>query len=136
MFLNKLVLSENLKWMTFHSSFDFGYLIKIFNDELPQTEFMFLRHFSFLFPCAYDIKYLLRSFKHLKGDLQEVANQLDLKRIGPQHQAGSDSLLTGMLFFKIRDTFFEGIDYQKYSGHLYGLGNTTLTNDQVQHDNN
>lgn len=37
------------------------------------------------------------------GGLQEVAEQLDIRRIGPQHQAGSDSLLTGMTFFKMRE---------------------------------
>lgn len=138
MITSGMVLSKNLKWMTFHSSFDFGYLIKMLTDEkLPQKESNFLKIFSLLFPCAYDIKYLLKSCKYLKGGLQEVANQLDLKRIGPQHQAGSDSLLTGMVFFKIRDAFFEGIiDNGKYNGHLYGLGITTLNNNQIQHDNN
>jgi len=38
------------------------------------------------------------------------------------HQAGSDSLLTGMTFFKLKEMFFEDhIDESKYSGHIYGL---------------
>lgn len=54
--------------------------------------------------------------------MQEVAEQLEIRRIGPQHQAGSDSLLTGMAFFKMREMFFEdNIDNDKYSGHLFGL---------------
>lgn len=55
-------------------------------------------------------------------DLQ-VANELDVPRIGPQHQAGSDSLLTGQTFFKMKEMFFEDdIDDSKYCGHLFGLG--------------
>lgn len=49
----------------------------------------------------------MKSCKNLKGGLQEVAEQLDLERIGPQHQAGSDSLLTGMAFFKMREVIPE-----------------------------
>ena len=55
------------------------------------------------FPTIYDVKYLMKSCKNLKGGLQEVADQLELRRVGPQHQAGSDSLLTGMAFFKMRE---------------------------------
>lgn len=48
-------------------------------------------------------QYLMKSCKNLKGGLQEVAEQLELERIGPQHQAGSDSLLTGAAFFKMKE---------------------------------
>lgn len=75
----------------------------------------------------------MKSCKTLKGGLQEVADDLGVRscpasspsrvvptlnltadhlarqvaRIGPQHQAGSDSLLTAATFFKMRDKFFE-----------------------------
>lgn len=54
-----------------------------------------------------------------------MADQLKLERKGLQHQAGSDSHLTGIAFFKMREMFFEdNIDDSKYCGHLYGLGNS------------
>merc|ERR1719460_2010324 len=65
----------------------------------------------------------MKSCKNLKGGLQEVANELEVLRIGPQHQAGSNSLLTGQTFFKMKEMFFEDdIDDSKYLGHVYGLG--------------
>jgi CCR4-NOT transcription complex subunit 7/8 len=49
----------------------------------------------------------MKSCKKLKGGLQEVADQLELERVGPQHQAGSDSLLTGAAFFKMKEVGLE-----------------------------
>lgn len=121
-----IVLNENVKYLSFHSGYDFGYLLKMLTDSsLPSDEADFFDLLKIYFPVIYDVKYLMKSCKDLKGGLQEVADQMDITRIGPQHQAGSDSLLTGAAFFKMRELFFEdNIDDVKYCGHLYGLGTT------------
>lgn len=78
---------------------------------------------------------MMRSCKSLKGGLQDIADDLGLERVGTQHQAGSDSLLTCLAFFKIRHMFFEEkIDDSKFQGMLFGLGpgsETTLSNKPV-----
>ncbi|XP_037568489.1 CCR4-NOT transcription complex subunit 7 [Dermacentor silvarum] len=131
-----VVLSDNVKWLSFHSGYDFGYMLKLLTDQnLPSEESEFFELLRIYFPAIYDVKYLMKSCKNLKGGLQEVAEQLELERIGPQHQAGSDSLLTGAAFFKMREMFFEdNIDDAKYCGHLYGLGTSYVMNGNSYHD--
>lgn len=52
-----------------------------------------------------------------------MADALQVKRIGPQHQAGSDSLLTSLTFIKLVKTFFYGVEGAlQHAGILYGLG--------------
>ena len=47
-----------------------------------------------------------------------MANTLKVERVGAQHQAGSDSLVTGRVFFTVYDKYFsEGLDDVKYSGN-------------------
>jgi len=66
---------------------------------------------------------MMKSCRNLKGGLQDLADDLQVKRIGPQHQAWSDSLLTLHTFFKMKQLYFEDhIDDDKYCGVLYGLG--------------
>ncbi|CAK9301402.1 unnamed protein product [Gordionus sp. m RMFG-2023] len=139
------VLMDNIKWLSFHSGYDFGYLLKLLTvSPLPADESQFFELVQIFFPYIYDIKYLMKSCRSLKGGLQEIADQLDLERIGPQHTAGSDSLLTGAAFFKMREMYFEdSIDDIKYSGHLYGLGapyntlnNTSTTNTLINNNAN
>ncbi|THH20530.1 hypothetical protein EW146_g843 [Bondarzewia mesenterica] len=103
MITSGLVLTDETKWISFHS---------------------------------YDIKTMMRASKALKGGLQDVADDLgrssntQIMRIGPSHQAGSDSLLTASTFFKMREIYFhDRIDHDEYNGKLYGLGETfTLSN--------
>ncbi|WFD41996.1 CCR4-NOT core DEDD RNase subunit [Malassezia psittaci] len=122
-----LALFEDVKWITFHSGYDFGYLLKLVTcASLPAEESEFFEVLHQWFPCIYDIKYLMRSCKALKGGLQDVADDLQVSRVGPQHQAGSDSLLTSSTFFKLRDRFFDGVlEDEKLLGCLYGFANTS-----------
>jgi len=119
-----IVLSEDIKWISFHSAYDFGYLIKLLtNNALPPSESEFFDLLHTYFPCIYDIKYLMKSCDTLKGGLNQLAEDLNVMRIGPAHQAGSDSLLTSATFFKMMRVFFENnMNDSKYIGVLYGLG--------------
>jgi CCR4-NOT transcription complex subunit 7/8 len=119
-----IVLSEEVRWISFHSGYDYGYLLKVLTCKaLPKQESEFFELLRTFFPCIYDIKYLMKHCENLRGGLQKVAESLKIDRIGPQHQAGSDSLLTAATFFKIKKIFFEDtIDDDKYMGILFGLG--------------
>jgi len=119
-----IVLNEDVKWVSFHSGYDYGYLLKVLTCQaLPKDENEFFDLLRTYFPCIYDVKYLMKSCENLKGGLQKVAEDLQVERIGPQHQAGSDSLLTAATFFRMRSLFFENnIDDDKYMGVLFGLG--------------
>lgn len=118
--------TPRVHWITFHSGYDFCYLLKLLTeDKLPEDEKKFFDLLKLYFPTVFDIKYLMKSCKQLQGGLQDIADQMKIKRVGRQHQAGSDSLLTGQAFFKMRSLFFEDVvDPDKFSGKIWGLGDS------------
>ncbi|XP_049849057.1 CCR4-NOT transcription complex subunit 7-like [Schistocerca gregaria] len=119
-----IILNDQVRWISFHSGYDFGYILKMLTCQpLPSTVVEFHEQLKTYFPCFYDVKYLMRSCRNLRGGLNDVAEDLKVTRIGPQHQAGSDSLLTLQSFFRMKKLFFDNyIDDEKYSGILFGLG--------------
>eukprot|EP00035_Acanthoeca_spectabilis_P021452 m.438303 g.438303 ORF g.438303 m.438303 type:complete len:269 (-) comp18222_c0_seq1:250-1056(-) len=121
-----LVLNDDVYWITFHSGYDFGYLMRLLtNKAMPEQDREFFELLRIYFPTIYDIKYLMRSCKTLKGGLQDVADELGARRLGQQHQAGSDSHLTGETFFKMRNLFFEGfVDNEKFNGMIFGYNSS------------
>ncbi|EYU21723.1 hypothetical protein ABFS83_09G081400 [Erythranthe nasuta] len=117
-----IVLNESVYWVTFHSGYDFGYLIKLVTGQkLPEEQEGFFGLIDVYFPVVYDIKHLMKFVNSLHGGLNKLAELLEVERVGVCHQAGSDSLLTCCTFFKLKDNFFSGT-LHKYSGVLYGLG--------------
>lgn len=119
-----VVLNEDVRWITFHAGYDFGYLLKVLTAApLPEEESEFFELLKLFFPTLYDIKYLMKFCSNLHGGLNKLAETLHVERIGPQHQAGSDSLLTCATFLKLAETSFNGLAaMDAHLGVLYGLG--------------
>ena len=65
--------------MYHYSGYDFGYLLKLITGtNLPPTEQEFFELMHVYFSNIYDVKYLMKSCKNLKGGLQEVSEQLEV----------------------------------------------------------
>lgn len=63
------------------SGYDFAYLLKVLTAQnLPSEESEFFDLLKLYFPNIYDVKYLMKSCKSLKGGLQEVAELLEVCR--------------------------------------------------------
>ena len=63
------------------------------------------------FPNIYDIKYLMKFCGNLHGGLNKLAETLDVKRLGPQHQVGMDSVpwwqsIAGILLSSLSEKLF------------------------------
>jgi CCR4-NOT transcription complex subunit 7/8 len=140
-----LVCDEDVKWISFHGGYDFGYLTKLMTCKpLPDDEVEFDMVMKKFFPAIYDVKFLMKYTTKLhqlgqysppdpaaidillkfeqKQSLENLAEVLKVKRQGSAHQAGSDSLLTGKAFFQMRDRIFNGEISPDHLGHVWGLG--------------
>ncbi len=74
-----LVLREEVKWISFHSGYDFGYLVKLLTCQaLPKEEPEFFELFHTFFPCVYDLKYMMKSCESLSGGLNRLADDLEV----------------------------------------------------------
>lgn len=147
-----LVLDKDVHWISFHSGYDFGYLMKLMICKpLPEDEVAFHKYLEKFFPSLFDIKFILKhagvkgqvnSGQPLtpeaglmvqrimtKSGLQDIAEELAVARIGQAHQAGSDSLLTGQVYFKMKEKIFNGtIEEDKYRSQVWGLNAQMPTN--------
>ncbi|PKA54562.1 putative CCR4-associated factor 1 like 11 [Apostasia shenzhenica] len=99
-------------WVAFQGGYDFGFLMKMVTRSLPATLADFLGLARGWFGSKiYDVKCLMRGCHGLYGGLERVAAQLGVERTaGKNHQAGSDSLLTCKIFFRMKEIYFHGRD--------------------------
>ncbi|KAK2386245.1 putative CCR4-associated factor protein [Trifolium repens] len=119
-----LVFNEAVTWVTFHGTYDFGYLVKILTrNYLPNSLEEFLHVLRFIFGrSVYDMKYMIRYCNGLYGGLECVASILNVSRTaGKSHQAASDSLLTWHTFRKILPMYFSNNEAKNHAGMIFGL---------------
>ncbi|KAL0228574.1 hypothetical protein RCL1_004717 [Eukaryota sp. TZLM3-RCL] len=116
-----LVLLDNVRWIAFHSCYDFAYLLKVLiGRKIPNSEKEFFSLLLKFFPKIYDVKWIMQELHFPQFGLSRLAEELLATRVGPTHQAGSDSLLTASVFFKLKDAY--AVDLTEIVGTLYGLG--------------
>jgi CCR4-NOT transcription complex subunit 7/8 len=120
-----LMLTGDIHWITFHGAFDFAYLMRVIsNTLLPGTLEKFKSTMKVYFPSVADIKVLMKEVHDLKsGALSKLARDLDLKRIGTSHQAGSDAEITLRCFFKLKAEYFKDGISPKLLNKVFGLSN-------------
>lgn len=137
-----LVADEGVRWLSFHGAYDFGYLTSVcLNTPLPENEQKFEFLMKKYFPCIYDVKYLMKyasksrtelgplsiaaeqalSRFDAKGSLESIGEIFAIKRLGDAHSGGSDALLTGRVFFKLKDVIFKGDISDDHLGWVWGL---------------
>ena len=117
------VLNPNIHWISFHGGYDFAYLLKyLLGNSLPNNEKDFTNILGLYFPNHYDIRILIKDNNNLKGSLNKLANYLDIQREGKIHQAGSDSLVTIQIFWKlIKSRYLTKDEILENKNVLYGI---------------
>ena len=118
-----LVINDNINWITFHGSYDFAYLLKIITGQmLPDSVESFVFDIDVFFKNYYDIRYLTQNQECFRGSLNKLAYDLNCERTGLTHQAGSDSLVTSKVFFKLKELcYLNDEDIAKGKNQIYCL---------------
>ena len=123
--ISGLVLNPDITWISFHGCYDFGYLLKLLiNTNLPDSEKDFLDLLDIYFINYYDIKTMVKRKDNLRVGLNKLAQSLEVLREGKTHQAGSDSVVTIDVYFKlIKYGFLEESKIINEKNLLFGVGN-------------
>jgi len=136
-----MTLTDDVNWISFHSGYDFAYLVKMLSAKpLPEDEDSYRKLVEIFFPRLLDVKYLWRHANNMvrrgvigstatnilnnlgtKSGLQDLADELGCQRVGNSHTAGSDAWLTGTVFWDMRKKIFDGNVPDEMNGQMWGL---------------
>ena len=121
---SNLVLNPDIKWVSFQGAYDFGYLLKLLlGTDLPKKEEEFIDKLNTYFINYYDIRVLVKGNDNMQRGLNRLADQLEVIREGKIHQAGSDSVVTIDVFFKLKaKEFVNNSKLDDLKNILYGIG--------------
>ena len=122
--ISNLVLNPEVYWVSFQGSYDFGYLLKLLiNIDLPEREEDFINLLDTYFINYYDIRMFIKGNDNFYRGLNKLAEQLEVKREGKKHQAGSDSVVTIDVFFKLKNNgIINHIKFGELKNVLHGIG--------------
>ena len=123
--ISGLALNPDINWISFHGCYDFGYLLKLLICQpLPETEREFLNLCDTYFVNYYDIKTMVKRLDIYQGGLNKLAQNLEVLREGKTHQAGSDSVVTIDVYFKLKNNGLLANDIiQNDKNCLFGIDN-------------
>ncbi|KAF2004448.1 ribonuclease H-like protein [Amniculicola lignicola CBS 123094] len=136
-----MTLTDDVHWISFHSGYDFAYLIKMLtSQQLPENEETYRDLVHVFFPRLLDVKFLWRHANSMvrrgilgsqatsilnnlgtKSGLQDLADELACQRVGASHTAGSDAWLTGTVFWELRKKIFGEEVPTELNGQMWGL---------------
>lgn len=123
--ISGLVLNDEITYVTFHSGYDFAYLLRaVTSDSLPESQDEFFEMLKMYFPEFYDLKFVVRGFEKFRGGLNRVADVTRVTRVGKTHQAGSDSLVTLETFFKVKSELYSQGGLEDNKNLICGLNSS------------
>uniref|UniRef100_A0A7N0TDF4 poly(A)-specific ribonuclease n=1 Tax=Kalanchoe fedtschenkoi TaxID=63787 RepID=A0A7N0TDF4_KALFE len=120
------LVGQDVAWVTFQGGVDLAYLLKtVMGCPMPDEVEQFLEYVRYYFsPNVFDVKHMMKWCEGLYGGLERVAETLEVEReAGESHMAGSDSLLTAMVFWRVVEEYFDEdeVFISLFGGELHNL---------------
>ncbi|CCF57474.1 hypothetical protein KAFR_0C04830 [Kazachstania africana CBS 2517] len=133
-----LLLDENVTWITYHTAYDLGFLVKILmNDTMPNNRQEFEWWIHKFIPNLYDLNLLhklIRDFKQPQAqthqfNLTTLADEVGLPRFPIFTTTGGQSLLMLLTFCQLckisMNKLPNGTDFANYKNVIYGIDEET-----------